>query len=234
MTGDNIAQCAARGQYGGGWIEGQYVPGYRAEPDVAPDSNTETFAAVKLFVDNWRWQGVPFFLRTGKRLPTRVSEVSIQFQPVPHRSFPSSCLRDWEPNRIAVRIQPDEGIVVRTHAKLPGPAMRLTTVDLQFSYKTAFKVAPPEAYENLLLDAMCGDATLFMRADQIEAAWNIVNPVLEAWSSMPLSEQEIYPAGSWGPEGANALVAQDRHHWLLPSAAEQIVKERSKPPAETD
>lgn len=230
ISEEHIGQCAARGQYTAGWIEGGRVPGYRAEPDVAPDSSTETFAALELHVDNWRWQGVPFYLRTGKRLATRVSEVSIQFQPVPHRSFPTSCLQDWLPNRLALRIQPEEGILLRCHAKLPGPTMRLSTVDLQFSYRSAFKAEPPDAYENLLLDIMRGDATLFMRADQIEAAWSIVTPVLKAWATMPLQEADLYQAGTWGPETANALVAKGGHHWLLPTVVEEMERRQAAEP----
>jgi glucose-6-phosphate 1-dehydrogenase len=221
FSDESSTQCAVRGQYGAGWIEGKRVIAYRAEPGVAPDSSTETYAALQLYVDNWRWQDVPFYLRTGKRLPARVSEVSIVFRPIPHRSFPISCLQDWQPNRIAIRIQPDEGIVIRCHAKLPGPRMRLSTVDMEFSYKRAFKTSPPDAYENLLLDIMRGDATLFMRADQIEAAWAIITPILKAWSDLPLDETELYPAGTWGPEAANALIAEGGRHWLLPTVMEE-------------
>ncbi len=221
FTGATTTRCAVRGQYGAGWIEGKRVKAYRAEPNVAPESQTETYAAICAYVDNWRWQDVPFFLRTGKRLPARVSEVNIAFKPVPHRSFPVSCLQDWQPNRVAIRIQPEEGIVVRTHAKLPGPRMRLSTVDLQFSYRTAFKASPPEAYENLLLDIMQGDPTLFMRSDQIEAAWSIMTPILNAWQDLPFEDTELYPAGTWGPEAANALIADSGRHWLLPTLMEE-------------
>ncbi len=221
FSGDPSMQCAVRGQYGAGWIEGKRVKAYRAEPGVSPDSSTETYAAVQLYVDNWRWQDVPFYLRTGKRLPARVSEVNIVFRPVPHHAFPPSCLQDWQPNRIAIRIQPDEGIVIRCHAKLPGPRMRLSTVDLEFSYRKEFKASPPDAYENLLLDIMRGDPTLFMRADQIEAAWAIITPILKAWALLPLDETELYPAGTWGPEAANALIAEGGRHWLLPTVMEE-------------
>ncbi len=221
LSDEDSSHCAVRGQYGAGWIEGKRVRAYRAEPDVSPESSTETYAAVELHIDNWRWQDVPFFLRTGKRLPARVSEVSIVFRPVPHRSFPVSCLQDWQPNRIAIRIQPEEGIVVRCHAKLPGPRMRLSTVDLEFSYRTAFKVGPPDAYENLLLDVMQGDPMLFMRADQIEAAWSIITPVLRAWENLPLEDTELYPAGTWGPDAANALIAENGRHWMLPTVMEE-------------
>ncbi|MFN2275616.1 MAG: glucose-6-phosphate dehydrogenase, partial [Anaerolineales bacterium] len=165
---------AARGQYGEGWIEGEQVVAYREEPDVAGDSNTETFAALKLFIDNWRWQNVPFYLRTGKRLALKATEVVIQFKPVPHQSFPASAISSWQPNRLVLRIQPEEGILLRFQAKRPGLKVRLSPVDMRFTYREAFDAAPPEAYEALLLDAMLGDATLFMRADQVEAAWNVV------------------------------------------------------------
>ncbi len=226
LVGREMGLCAARGQYTAGWIAGEHVPAYRSEPDVSPNSQTETFAAVKLSIENWRWQGVPCYLRTGKRLPMRVSEVSVQFHRVPHNLFPRTCLNDWEPNRLAIRIQPDEGVVLRTHAKRPGPIMRLTTVDMQFTYKTAFHAAPPDAYENLLLDVMRGDPTLFMRVDQVEAAWAIVTPMLQAWENQPLADQDFYVAGSWGPESANSLIAQSKLHWLLPTLAEE---ERTEP-----
>ncbi len=222
ITSEGTNNCAARGQYGAGWIQGKHEPAYRVEPDVAPDSSTETYAAVQLYIDNWRWQGVPFYLRTGKRLAARVSEVSVLFRPVPHQAFPETCLQDWQLNRIGVRIQPDEGIVQRVHAKVPGPTMRLSTVDMQFSYLQAFKAQPPEAYENLLLDVMRGDPALFMRADQVEAAWAIITPVLDVWATLPLQDSELYPAGSWGPESANALIANAGRHWLLPTAMEEL------------
>ncbi len=228
ITSQGASDCAARGQYSAGWIQGKRVPAYRAEPDVAHDSSTETYAAVQLSIDNWRWQGVPFFLRTGKRLPARVSEVSVLFRPVPHQAFPETCLQDWQLNRIAMRIQPEEGIVQRVHAKVPGPAMRLSTVDMQFSYLQAFKAQPPEAYENLLLDVMLGDPALFMRADQIEAAWAIITPVLDVWADLPLQDSELYPAGSWGPESANALIANDGRHWLLPTVMEELEREETQ------
>ena len=214
---DQIQQMSARGQYGTGWIEGQRVAGYRSEPDVAQDSTTETFAAVKLFVDNWRWQGVPFYLRTGKRLPARISEVSIQFRPVPHQTFPSSALLDCRPNRLLIAIQPEEGILLRFEVKQPGPNMVLTPVMMQFYYHDAFKIPSPEAYETLLLDIMRGDATLFMRADQTEAAWSIINPVLDVWETVPPADFPNYQAGTWGPEGAEILTARDGRTWVRPT-----------------
>jgi glucose-6-phosphate 1-dehydrogenase len=214
---EQVPHFAVRGQYGGGWIEGGQVPAYRGETNVAPDSATETFAAIKVLVDNWRWQGVPFYLRTGKRLQSRISEVSIQFKPVPHQSFPASAVLDWRPNRLIIAIQPEEGILLRFEAKYPGPAMRLSPVLMQFYYREAFRVTPPEAYETLLLDVVRGDATLFMRADQAEAAWEALTPVLETWGAIRPTDFPNYPAGSWGPEAADNLIAQDGRSWVMPT-----------------
>jgi glucose-6-phosphate 1-dehydrogenase len=214
---DQIHQIAARGQCGAGWIGGKHVPGYRSEPDVAPHSTTETFAAVKLFVDNWRWQGVPFYLRTGKCLPARISEVSIHFRPVPHQTFPSSAFLDCRPNRLLIAIQPEEGILLRFEVKQPGPGMHLTPVMMQFYYREAFKAVSPEAYETLLLDVMRGDATLFMRADQTEAAWSVIAPILEVWEAVKPTDFPNYQAGTWGPEGAEILTAHDGRNWVVPT-----------------
>jgi len=214
---DDLSHYAARGQYASGWLEGEHVPGYRNEPEVAPASATETFAALKLFVDNWRWQGVPFYLRTGKRLPQKISQAIIQFRPVPHQAFPASASFDWQPNRLEMDIQPDEGIVLRFQAKQPGVTLRLSPQEMHFRYDEAFQTAPPEAYETLLLDAMRGDATLFMRADQVENAWKVVAPVLDAWIATPPADFPNYSSGSWGPEGAEMLIAQDGRSWLQPA-----------------
>jgi glucose-6-phosphate 1-dehydrogenase len=211
---DQVHEYAVRGQYASGWIQGKRYTAYRSESGVESDSNTESFAALKLFVDNWRWQDVPFYLRTGKRLPTRVSEVSIQFRPVPHQSFPPTAVVDWQPNRLVIHIQPDEGITLRFQAKQPGPKVRLSTADMRFTYKEAFKAKPPEAYETLLLDIMLGDATLFMRADQVEAAWSVVMPILENWQSVIPPDFPNYPVGTWGPESAEALIARDGRSWI--------------------
>ncbi len=212
---DQVDSYAVRGQYGAGWIEGEAVPAYRAEPDVAPDSDIETFAAVKFFVDNWRWQDVPFYMRTGKRLPIKASEVILQFRPVPHQSFPPSAHAEWHPNRLVIRIQPNEGILLRFQAKRPGPKVRLSRVEMSFSYKEAFHNAPPEAYETLLLDVILGDATLFMRADQIETAWGVITPILEAWANVP-PDFPNYKAGIWCPSQAEVLIAQDGRNWMMP------------------
>lgn len=211
---DYLHLYAARGQYGPGWLEGERVPDYRDEPDVNPASVTETFAALKLFIDNWRWQDVPFYMRTGKRMAANVSKAIIQFRPVPHRSFPTSASIDWQPNRLEIDIQPNEGVSLRFLAKQPGVTLRLSPKDMHFRYAEAFQAEPPEAYETLLLDVMLGDATLFMRADQIEWAWNVVDPVLAAWDSVEPSDFPNYASGSWGPESAEALIAQDGRSWL--------------------
>ena len=213
-----VHSVAARGQYGSGWVRGQHVPVYREEPAVARDSNTETFAALKLFVDNWRWQDVPFYLRTGKRLAAHVSEVSIRFRAVPHQSFPTEAALDWQPARLVICIQPNQGIVLMFQAKQPGPQMRLRPVDMRFCYREAFKVPSPDAYETLLWDVMINDATLFMRANQVEAAWSVLMPVLQVWGAAPASDFPNYAAGTWGPEAAEALIARDGRSWLLPTA----------------
>jgi glucose-6-phosphate 1-dehydrogenase len=213
---DQLHQCAVRGQYGPGVIGGKQVPGYRQEERVSPNSSTETFAALKLCVDNWRWQDVPFYLRTGKRLPIKLSQVLVQFRPVPHQSFPSTALGSWQPNRLTLHIQPEEGIHLRFQAKQPGLAMHLSPVDMHFSYRESFRVRSPDAYETLLMDIILGDPTLFMRADQVEAAWSVVMPVLEAWSQSGAPDLPNYPAGTWGPEDADTLIAQDGRSWLTP------------------
>jgi glucose-6-phosphate 1-dehydrogenase len=216
ISEERIQDSAVRGQYGAGWVQGERVPAYRAEPAVDSGSSAETLAAVKLFVDNWRWQDVPFYLRTGKRMLERVSEITIQFRPVPHQSFPSTASVDWHPNRLVMHIQPREGILLRFQAKQPGPPMRLTPVEMSFCYQEAFHSAPRDAYETLLLDVMLGDATLFMRADQVEAAWSVIDPILAAWESVPPVDFPNYPAGSWGPESAEALIARDGRSWTVP------------------
>lgn len=214
LPANDLSRFAVRGQYGPGWLEGEHVKGYRLEPEVEPTSATETFAALKLFVDNWRWQGVPFYMRTGKRLPKKESKAIIQFRPVPHQSFPVSASFDWQPNRLEIDIQPDEGIALRFQAKQPGVILHLSSQEMHFRYADAFKATPPEAYETLLSDAMHGDATLFMRADQVESAWKVVAPVLDAWSSVEPSDFPNYASGTWGPESAEMLIAQDGRSWL--------------------
>lgn len=225
LDGADLYKRAVRGQYGPGWVDGQSVAGYRDEPDVASDSNTETYVALKLQVDNWRWQDVPFYLRTGKRLPQKISQVSIEFKPVPHQIFPSNAVEHWEPNRLIMNIQPKEGIQLRFQAKEPGKHMRLRTVSMDFYYEDTFKTEPPEAYETLLYDVMIGDTTLFMRADQSLTAWQLLAPVLDTWENVPSADFPNYAAGSWGPEPAEALIARDGRSWFAvqPTATKQGV-----------
>ena len=213
---DAVHQCVVRGQYGRGWVGGKKVPGYREEDGVAPDSQTETYVALRLFVDNWRWQDVPFYLRTGKRLGRQASEITIQFRSVPHQSFPPEATLDWQPARLTMSIQPDEGIVLRFQAKHPGPKIHLRAVEMKFNYRDTFATQSPVAYETLLWDIMKNDATLFMRADQVEAAWQLLMPVLNVWAVAPPSDFPNYAAGTWGPEEAQGLLAQG-HSWPLPT-----------------
>ena len=217
---EDIHRTAVRGQYRKGNVLGHAVQGYREEKNVATDSATETFAALKFYIENWRWQGVPFYLRTGKRLATKVSEVSIIFRSPPHQLFPSAAVESWQPNRIVIRIQPEEGIGTRIQVKQPGTRLLLGAADMQFRYREAFKAPTPEAYETLLLDVIRGDATLFMRADQVESAWKVVTPILEAWESVPPGDFPNYVAGSWGPEAADLMLAREGHSWLQPSGLE--------------
>jgi glucose-6-phosphate 1-dehydrogenase len=224
ITKEQVKEVAVRGQYGQGWMDGQKVPAYRSEPGVANHSSAETFAAIKLFVDNWRWQDVPFYLRTGKRLQRRASNVTIQFRPVPHQSFPTTAALAWQPNFLIIDIQPQEGILLRFQAKKPGPTLKLTPVNMQFSYQDTFKVKSPEAYETLLLDVMSGDATLFMRADQVEASWSAIMPVLNAWEKSTPKDFPNYKSGSWGPKAADTLIAKDGRAWLQTSAKDMQSK----------
>jgi glucose-6-phosphate 1-dehydrogenase len=224
---EEVHRLAVRGQYGKGMIAGKGVPAYREEHDVDSDSATETFAALKLHIDNWRWQGVPFYLRTGKRLRTKVSEVTILFRPAPHQLFPPAAVESWQPNRLVLRIQPEEGIVTRIQVKQPGTRLLLGPVDMQFRYQETFRVVPPEAYETLLLDVIRGDATLFMRADQVESAWAVISPVLDAWEAVPPADFPDYPAGSWGPESADILISKEGHSWLQPTVSDDEGKERT-------
>jgi glucose-6-phosphate 1-dehydrogenase len=208
-----IDRSAVRGQYGRGKLHGKQVPGYRREDGVSRHSTTETFAALKLFVDNWRWQGVPFYLRTGKSLARQLSEVAIQFRSVPHESFPPESDRVWSPSRLILSIQPEEGIEMGFQAKYPGPQMHLRPVAMRFSYRESFSVPSPDAYETLLWDVMNNDPTLFMRADQIEAAWQVLMPVLDAWAASPPHDFPNYAAGSSGPKAADELLAREGHAW---------------------
>jgi glucose-6-phosphate 1-dehydrogenase len=208
---ERIDDLTVRGQYGPGTVLGDTVPGYREEPGVDPNSSTETFVALKLFLDNWRWAGVPFYLRSGKRLQKHVTEIAIQFKEVPHRLFTDSDA-PLQPNVLIIRIQPNEGITLRFGAKLPGQAMRIREVNMDFRYGSSFGVKSPEAYERLLLDCMLGDSTLYARRDMVERGWEIVAPILEAWQK-PAADFPNYEAGSWGPSAAFALIERDGRRW---------------------
>jgi glucose-6-phosphate 1-dehydrogenase len=201
-----------RGQYGPGWVAATPVKGYRQEPDVDPASETETFVAARLTIDDWRWSGVPFYVRTGKRMPKRSTEIAIQFREVPHRLF-RDANTDPDPNLLAIRIQPDEGIMLRFGAKVPGLGMAIRPVTMDFTYGSAFSVDSPDAYETLILDALQGDASLFTRADEVEEAWSIVDPLVDAWATSPPPEFPNYEAGTWGPIAADELLAREGRRW---------------------
>ena len=201
-----------RGQYGPGWVAATQVPGYRQEKDVDTESETETFVAARLTIDDWRWSGVPFYVRTGKRLPKRSTEIAIQFREVPHRLFRGAAT-DPDPNLLAIRIQPDEGIMLRFGAKVPGLGMAIRPVTMDFTYGSAFNVDSPDAYETLILDALQGDASLFTRADEVEEAWSIVDPIIDLWATSPAPEFPNYDAGTWGPAEADEMIARDGKRW---------------------
>jgi glucose-6-phosphate 1-dehydrogenase len=209
----NLDKSAVRGQYKAGWMKGKPIPGYREEPGVNPNSSTPTFVAMKLLIDNWRWQGVPFYLRTGKRLPKKVSEIAIQFRDVPLLIF-QSVAHQANPNILSLRIQPNEGISLRFEAKMPGAELRTRTVEMDFSYGSSFGVATADAYHRLLLDCMLGDQTLFTRADEVEEAWRVVTPALSAWDAPadPITVPQ-YEAGTWEPAEAEMLLNQDGRRW---------------------
>jgi len=207
------AQRTVRGQYGPGEIDGKKVPGYREEPNVAPESTVETFIALKLLIDNWRWADVPFYLRTGKHLTARDTEIAIQFKRPPFVLFRETGVDELMRNRLVLHIQPDEGISLRFGAKVPGSIMNIGAVDMDFDYEDYFGDTPSTGYERLLHDCMVGDATLFQRADQVEAGWAVVEPILQAWQSEPAPDFPNYPAGCWGPKTADELLERDGRHW---------------------
>ena len=213
---DEVATHVVRGQYFAGSVDGELRPGYRQETKVKPDSNVETYAALKLFIDNWRWSGVPFYLRTGKNLPASASEVRIQFRPTPHVLFAAQCGSRLDPNSLTLRLQPNEGITLRFNGKVPGTTLAVRPVRMHFSYDSEFGAYTPEAYERLLLEAMVGDATLFIRRDEVETAWGIIDSIRSAWDGRPLTNREFYAAGTWGPVAADDLLAQLGHRWREP------------------
>ncbi len=210
---EDVLTRTVRGQYGSGSMNGEPVPEYRAEAQVDPNSNTETFVAMKLGIENWRWAGVPFYLRTGKRLPKRVTEISIQFKRPPLLLFRDTPVDRLRTNRLAIRIQPNEGISLRFGAKIPGPIMRVGAVEMDFSYMDYFGSTPSTGYERLLYDCMIGDATLFQRADMVEAGWCVIEPVLDVWKALPPRAFPNYAAGTWGPKEADELLTRDGQEW---------------------
>jgi glucose-6-phosphate 1-dehydrogenase len=212
---EEVHRWVVPGQYGPGYVGGKAVPGYREEEDVASDSQIETFVALRLKVDNWRWNGVPFFLRTGKRLPRRVTEVAVSLKKVPHMIFGGAEVKP-SPDVISMRIQPDEGIAIRFNAKVPGAGTQIRPVRMEFSYGSAFGEAGPDAYERLLLDVIRGDPTLFTRRDEVEAEWAIVQPILDAWANPVTPAPFPYAAGSWGPEQADTMISLTDRTWRRP------------------
>src|SRR6266487_3000835 len=212
----DVANDVVRGQYGPGWVGGQQVPGYRQEMNVSPTSTTETFVAVRLKIDNWRWADTPFYLRTGKRLPSRASEIAIQFKNPPHLPFARTAIQELTPNVLVMRIQPHEGASLKIAAKIPGPVMRLRTVNMDLFYGSSFMVESPDGYERLVLDCMLGDATLFAREDEVERAWGLVDRIEAGWASQPPPAFPNYPAGTWGPSEVDALIQQGGRRWRRP------------------
>lgn len=219
FTPERVRAECLRGQYGPGSIDGQPVPGYRQEPDVAPDSTTETFAMIIMRFDNWRWAGVPFYIRSGKRLPKRVTEIAIQFKSAPHQLFGADVMETVTPNQLIIRIQPDEGITLRFAAKVPGQITHIRDVNMDFRYGSSFGVQLAEAYERLLLDCILGNSTLYARSDMTERGWEIVMPILDEWAATKdeaLSMFPNYEAGTWGPQASHELIESQGRHWRKP------------------
>jgi glucose-6-phosphate 1-dehydrogenase len=213
MTPEQVLQCAVRGQYARGRVDGRAVAGYREEQNVPRSSETETYVALRLFVENWRWAGVPFYVRTGKRLPKRVTEIVIQFKHAPATLFQHTSVERLTTNRLFLHIAPKEGISLRFGAKVPGPLLAVGAVEMDFDYVDYFGKVPSTGYETLLYDVMLGDATLFQRADMVEAGWSMVQPILDVWKALPARQFPNYSAGSWGPPEADALLARDGRRW---------------------
>jgi len=212
ITPEDVAQYTLRGQYSAGSVSGRPINGYRGERGVAAASQTETYVALKLFVNSWRWAGVPFYLRSGKALPRRVSEIAVQFKTVPTMLFADTPMNAIEPNVLTIKIQPDEGISLKVGSKVPGQA-QIRPVTMDFRYGTSFGVASPEAYERLLLDCMLGDGTLFTRRDEVEASWSLITPIHQGWDAGPAQPFPNYEAGTWGPAAADEFMARDGRAW---------------------
>ncbi len=213
LAPEDVLTRAVRGQYGDGNVEGEAVPAYRSEPNVAPESQTETFVALKLSIDNWRWADVPFYIRTGKRMPKRVTEIAIQFRRAPFVLFRDTPVEKLSPNLLVLHIQPDEGISLRFGAKVPGISVDIGAVNMDFHYTDYFGNEPSTGYERLLYDCMTGDATLFQRADMVEAGWSAVQPALDVWKALPPRNFPNYAAGTWGPKDSDDLMARDKRAW---------------------
>jgi glucose-6-phosphate 1-dehydrogenase len=217
MSAGDVARQVVRGQYFGGEVGGDLRPAYRSEEKVSPKSDVETYVALKLLIDNWRWSGVPFYLRTGKNLPLGASEIRIQFRPVPNVLFAAKQGATVDANSLVLRLQPNEGICLGFNGKVPGSSSRLDPVLMDFRYETGFGAYTPEAYERLLLEAVAGDSTLFIRRDEVETAWALVDNIRRAWQNLPLSNREFYAAGTWGPEAADRLLQESGHKWVNPT-----------------
>ena len=213
LTSEEVLSRTVRGQYDAGELAGQPSPGYRSEVGVPADSRTETYVAMKLQIDNWRWAGVPFYARTGKRLPRRITEIVIQFKQAPAMLFQHTSVEHLTTNRLYIHIQPKEGIALRFGAKIPGPVLTMGAVEMDFDYSDYFGKVPSTGYETLLYDAMIGDATLFQRADMVEAGWGMIQPILDVWKALPARSFPNYAAGSWGPGDADELLKRDGRHW---------------------
>jgi glucose-6-phosphate 1-dehydrogenase len=216
LSADDVDASTVRARYEAGFVMGQPVRGYRQEPGVDSESRTETFVALQLWIDNWRWAGVPFFLRTGKRLPKRASEISVHLKEVPPILFNSNAAARLDPNVLSIRIQPDEGFALGISSKIPGPRVRVYPVQMDFHYGSTFGASSPEAYERLLLDVMAGDQTLFMRRDQVEVAWQWVMPILDRWAADRTTPMPAYAAGDWGPPEAEQLIERLGREWKAP------------------
>jgi glucose-6-phosphate 1-dehydrogenase len=212
-TPEEVLTMTVRGQYGEGHVGDEQAPAYRSEVKVAPDSSTETFAGLKLRIDNWRWADVPFYLRTGKRLAKRTTEIAIQFKRAPFQLFRDTPVENLESNRLVLYIQPEEGLSLRFGAKIPGPIMHMGGVEMKFNYVDYFGRTPSTGYERLIYDCMMGDATLFQRADMVEAGWSVITPILDVWKALPPRSFPNYASGSWGPREADDLLARDGRSW---------------------
>jgi glucose-6-phosphate 1-dehydrogenase len=213
FTDEDVLTKTVRGQYGEGIMNSERVPAYRSEEGVPPDSRTETYVAMRLLIDNWRWAGVPFYLRTAKRMPSRSTQVVIQFRRAPFRLFRETKVETMMPNQMVLHIQPEEGISLRFAAKTPGTTMQLGEVNMDFNYEDYFGTSSATGYERLMHDCMIGDATLFQRADMVEAGWSVVNPALDVWRALPPRNFPNYAAGTWGPREADELLERDGRHW---------------------